>query len=138
MGVRPIGPKWPRQLRHLPEPYGSQVCSRCGCLGTRRGKRFACEACGHEADADRNAADNLLLLGMSIMHPGGPSLLPSTRNDDGLLKAAGFSRGEVYDQFLCALVSSQMKNGVPMTAVRMPSGISTAAAARAKVSMSNK
>ena len=37
-----------------------QTCSRCSCLGTRRGKRFAREACGHATDADRNAADNLL------------------------------------------------------------------------------
>jgi IS605 OrfB family transposase len=52
--------------------YTSQRCSRCGCLGRRRGKEFACEACGHRADADRNAADNLRLLGMSVMHPRGP------------------------------------------------------------------
>ena len=36
------------------------------------GQALACEACGHEADADRNAADDLRLLGMSVMHPGGP------------------------------------------------------------------
>jgi hypothetical protein len=34
--------------------------------------------------------------------------------------------------------SSQMKNGVPMTAVRMPSGISTGAAVRASVSMNRR
>jgi transposase len=52
--------------------YTGQSCSRCGPLGTRRGKDFACEACGQEADADRNAADNLRLLGTSVMPPGGP------------------------------------------------------------------
>jgi putative transposase len=52
--------------------YTSQTCSRCGSLGTRRGKVFICEACGHRADADRNAADNLRLLGMSVTHPRGP------------------------------------------------------------------
>jgi putative transposase len=49
------------------QPHSTgQSCSRCGPLGTRRGKDFACEAC-----ADRNAADNLRLLGMSVTHPGG-------------------------------------------------------------------
>jgi putative transposase len=48
----------------------SQSCSRCS--GTRRGKDFAYEACGHAADTDRNAVDNLRLLGMSITTPGGP------------------------------------------------------------------
>jgi IS605 OrfB family transposase len=52
--------------------YASQSCSRCDCFGTRRGKDFACEACALSADADRNAADNLRLLGMSVTHPGGP------------------------------------------------------------------
>ena len=41
-------------------------------------------------------------------------------------------------QVRCMLASSQMKNGVPITAVRMPSGISTALAVRASVSMSRR
>ena len=65
--------------------YTRQICSRRGCLGSRWRKRFACEPCGHEADADRNAADNLRLLGMSVMHPGGPCCSLSQGNDDGLL-----------------------------------------------------
>jgi IS605 OrfB family transposase len=56
----------------MPPRYTSQSCSNCGCLGSRRGKVFACEACGHIADADRNAAGNLRLLGMSVTHPRGP------------------------------------------------------------------
>ena len=49
---------------------------------------------------------------------------PTTRSRiaDGELAAL-----EDHDQFLCTLASSQMKNGVPITAVRMPSGISTCA-----------
>ena len=45
---------------------------------------------------------------------------------------------ERHDQVRCMPASSQMKNGVPMTAVRMPSGISTGAATRARVSMNSK
>ena len=45
---------------------------------------------------------------------------------------------DVHDQFLCMLARSQMKNGVPTTAVRMPSGISTSAAVRARVSMTSR
>src|SRR5262249_40701857 len=46
--------------------------------------------------------------------------------------------GKIHDQFLCMLASSQMKNGVPTTAVSMPSGISTSAAVRASVSISSR
>src|SRR5262249_54660952 len=45
---------------------------------------------------------------------------------------------EDHDHVLATLVSSQMKNGVPMSAVRMPSGISIAAPVRANVSISSK
>src|SRR5262245_45848071 len=45
---------------------------------------------------------------------------------------------DVHDQVLCMLASSQMKNGVPTTAVRMPSGISTSAAVRASVSIRSR
>ena len=45
---------------------------------------------------------------------------------------------DIHDQVLCMLARSQMKNGVPITAVRMPSGISTSAAVRASVSISSR
>ena len=45
---------------------------------------------------------------------------------------------ENHDQFFCTLASSQMKNGVPITAVRMPRGISTCAMVRASVSISSR
>src|SRR5262249_40691061 len=45
---------------------------------------------------------------------------------------------DIHDQVLCMLARSQMKNGVPTTAVKMPSGISTSAAVRASVSMSSR
>src|SRR5262245_1575066 len=46
--------------------------------------------------------------------------------------------GKAHDQVRCIPASSQMKNGVPMTAVRIPSGISTEAAVRASVSMKRR
>src|SRR5262249_20093960 len=46
--------------------------------------------------------------------------------------------GKAHDQVRCMPARSQMKNGVPMTAVRMPSGISTGAAGRASVSMKRR
>ena len=45
---------------------------------------------------------------------------------------------EDHDQFFCTLASSQMKNGVPITAVRIPRGISTCAMVRASVSISSR
>src|SRR5262249_43997075 len=45
---------------------------------------------------------------------------------------------DIHDQVFCMLARSQMKNGVPTTAVKIPSGISTAAAVRASVSMSSR
>src|SRR5215472_3920270 len=45
---------------------------------------------------------------------------------------------DIHDQLFCMLARSQMKNGVPTTAVKMPSGISTSAAVRASVSMRSR
>ncbi|SCK37900.1 Transposase [Variovorax sp. HW608] len=47
----------------LPPAYSSQTCSRCGHrdAGNRKGQLFACLSCGHQADADVNAARVLKL-----------------------------------------------------------------------------
>src|SRR5262249_3837998 len=50
-------------------------------------------------------------------------------------KSAAF---DIHDQVFCILARSQIKNGVPTTAVKMPSGSSTSAAGRASVSMSSR
>ena len=54
-----------------------------------------------------------------------------------IAEAEAFSR-QRHDQLLRADTSSQMNTGVPITAVRIPSGISTCAALRASVSISNR
>jgi len=49
-------------------PYKtSQRCHRCGKIdsGNRKGERFRCVSCGHEDDADHNAALNLEYLGLA-------------------------------------------------------------------------
>jgi transposase len=43
--------------------YTSQTCSVCGHVSkeSRRGERFDCVGCGNQADADVNAAQNILM-----------------------------------------------------------------------------
>ena len=51
-----------RTLAEVPPQYTSQTCSRCGSVdkNNRKGKRFRCTVCGFRADADHNAAMNIL------------------------------------------------------------------------------
>lgn len=41
--------------------YTSQICSRCGMKGIRRGPYFRCPNCGYEANSDRNASVNIAI-----------------------------------------------------------------------------
>lgn len=56
-------PLFGSELRLVPAPYTSQMCSACGVIdGDNRagcGRLFACTACGHTEHADLNAARNI-------------------------------------------------------------------------------
>jgi len=59
----------------------SQRCHICGKIdsGNRKGERFRCVSCGHEEDADHNAAKNLEYLGLAGVYS--LRLLPNWRVD---------------------------------------------------------
>lgn len=57
----------------VPAPYSSQECSECGCVDERnRPSRgvFRCVACGHEEDADVNAAKVVRKRGTELVAAG--------------------------------------------------------------------
>ena len=53
----------------VPAQYTSQTCSRCGCVDRQNRQtqaKFKCTACGFEANADHNAALNILTAGHAV------------------------------------------------------------------------
>jgi putative transposase len=54
----------------------SRTCAHCGHVsaGNRRGAVFECQACGHLAHADTNAARNILRAGRAQQHTAAPGL----------------------------------------------------------------
>ena len=46
-------------VEHVPAAYTSQMCHRCGALGTRKQHTFVCRRCHYHAHADANAAQNI-------------------------------------------------------------------------------
>jgi putative transposase len=55
------------RLIEVPAAYTSQTCARCGVVdaGSRQDQaKFICAACGHEANADSNAAIVILKRGL--------------------------------------------------------------------------
>ena len=57
------------QVVYVNPAYSSQVCSVCGCLGIRHKHLFKCSSCGSRQHSDRNACQNLLRLGESVVSP---------------------------------------------------------------------
>ncbi len=71
-----------REVVEVDARYSSQTCAACGHVAkeSREGRRFACVRCGHEADADVNAARVILL-----------------RAESSPTRAPGTARGRQYD-----------------------------------------
>ena len=71
----------------VPAAHTSQRCSRCGHTSSdnRDAKHFACMSCGHEDDADINAAINILAAGLAVIRREGtnsgdiPEVRPTKR-----------------------------------------------------------
>lgn len=57
------------ELMKVPAAYTSQTCAACGYVDrfNRNGKLFRCTRCGHEDDADINAAKNILAAGLAVL-----------------------------------------------------------------------
>lgn len=60
------------KLIKVPPQYTSQTCNECGYVSksNRAGIVFRCQACGHEAHADVNAAKNILAAGLAVIACG--------------------------------------------------------------------
>jgi putative transposase len=80
-------------LVEVPAAYTSQRCAECGELdaASRNGRHFACSACGHTADADVNAARNILAAGQAVTargaFGGGRGCEPRTTHSEAALAA---------------------------------------------------
>ncbi len=74
--VRQLGYKlrwWGGELVLVPAGYTSQCCSRCGHIAAENRRSqvlFSCVACGHRANADENAAENIRRVGQTRMACG--------------------------------------------------------------------
>lgn len=63
-----------REVVEVAPHHTSQTCSACGVVdgSQRKGERYACRKCGYEADADVNAAVNILRAGLDLRSRGSP------------------------------------------------------------------
>ncbi len=68
----------------VPAPYTSQTCSVCGekDKASRQGQeRYVCTSCGYEANADINAAKNILAAGHAVLACGEDALATSMKQE---------------------------------------------------------
>ena len=69
----------------IPPQYTSQTCSRCGCVDKQNRQtqaKFQCIACGFEANADHNAALNVLAAGQAVSACGtGKAQAPALKQE---------------------------------------------------------
>lgn len=64
-----------RQFVEVDPKYTSQTCNVCGSVNaeSRQGKEFRCVVCGHQADADVNAARNILSKAVKLARGNEPA-----------------------------------------------------------------
>ena len=75
-----------RQVVRVPAHHTSQTCNRCGyaAAGNRTSQAaFKCLRCGHEANADVNAARNILRRGLSMLRGDAPRTDMEGGTDEG-------------------------------------------------------
>ena len=71
------------ELTKIPAPYTSQTCNMCGLIdisNRRTQAEFRCVGCGHHANADVNAALNILASGIGASGQRGALGLPTPMN----------------------------------------------------------
>lgn len=80
-----------REFIQVNPAYTSQTCSACGHrnAANRNGKVFLCLSCGHRADADFNAAFNILRAGLALRDAAQAGSRESLGNLGGVTHAAG-------------------------------------------------
>jgi len=57
-------------VAYIEPAYTSKMCSRCGRVGDRNGKRFKCPYCGYAENADVNASFNIALRPVGVSQSG--------------------------------------------------------------------
>ena len=68
----------------VPAPYTSQICSACGekdKASRQSQERYVCTSCGYEANADINAAKNILAAGHAVLACGEDALAASVKQE---------------------------------------------------------
>jgi putative transposase len=77
--------EWLKQVfLEVPAQYTSQDCSQCGHRDKENRKTqsdFACMKCGHQENADINAAKNILAAGHAVLACGEDALATSVKQE---------------------------------------------------------